>query len=63
MRKKYQSKILKAIHEDASVLYRQGIITDAEMKEYDEACLVRDEQKSETPLAADEKSLQKVSAK
>ena len=42
MGKKYQSKILQAIHEDAKGMNRLGIISDAEMREFDEDCLVQE---------------------
>jgi len=41
MKKKYQSKILQAIHEDAAGMHKLGIISDAEMREFDEDCLVQ----------------------
>ena len=40
--KEYQSEQLMVIHQDAEGLHRLGIISDAEMKEYDEGCLVRE---------------------
>ena len=40
--KKYQSEQLMVIHQDAEGLHRLGIISDAEMKEYDEGCLVQE---------------------
>ena len=42
MKKKYQSKILKAIHEDAAGMHKLGIISDERMLEYDKECLVPD---------------------
>ena len=42
MKKKYQSKILQAIHEDAEGMHKLGIISDAEMREFDEDCLVKE---------------------
>jgi DNA-binding transcriptional regulator YiaG len=42
MKKKYQSKILRAIHEDAEGMHKLGIISDAEMREFDEDCLVKE---------------------
>jgi DNA-binding transcriptional regulator YiaG len=42
MRKKYQSKILQAIHEDAAGMHKLGIISDAEMREFDKDCLVQE---------------------
>ena len=41
MKKKYESKILQAIHEDMEGLHKLGIVTDTEMREFDEDCLVQ----------------------
>jgi DNA-binding transcriptional regulator YiaG len=38
--KKYKSTAAKVIHEDALDLYKDGIITEARMKEFDKSCLV-----------------------
>jgi len=40
--KKYRSEALMVTHQDAEGLHRLGIISDAEMKEYDEGCLVKE---------------------
>ena len=40
--KKYQSEALKVIHQDAEGLHRLGIISDKEMREYDQDCLVQE---------------------
>jgi len=40
MAKKYQSEILMVLHQDAEALHRIGVISDAEMREWDEDCLV-----------------------
>ena len=40
--KKYQSEALMVIHQDAEGLHRLGIISDAEMREFDEGCLVKE---------------------
>jgi DNA-binding transcriptional regulator YiaG len=40
--KKYQSEALMVLHQDAEGLHRLGIISDAEMREYDEGCLVQE---------------------
>ena len=53
--KKYQSEILEVIHQDAKGLHRLGIISDKEMREYDQGCLV---QEPETMVYAAEKSPQ-----
>ena len=47
--KKYESELMKVLHEQAVYFNKEGIISDAEMKEYDEDCLV---QKADTPNAA-----------
>ena len=41
MKKKYQSKILQAIHEDMEGLHKLGIVTDTEMQEFDKDCLIQ----------------------
>jgi DNA-binding transcriptional regulator YiaG len=40
--KKYQSEALMVLHQDAEGLHRLGIISDAEMREYDEGCLLKE---------------------
>ena len=40
--KKYQSDILKVIHQDAKGMHRLGIISDAEMEDFDKGCLVKE---------------------
>ena len=40
MKKKYQSKILQAIHEDAKEMHEEGLISDERMRHYDRGCLV-----------------------
>jgi len=40
--KKYQSEVLKVIHQDAEGLHRLGIISDKEMLEYDQDCLIQE---------------------
>jgi len=53
MKKKYQSKILGAIHEEAQSLYEAGVIDDIGMKEFDDACLVPTRtKKTVMPLAS-----------
>jgi DNA-binding transcriptional regulator YiaG len=37
---KYKSEILQVLHEDAVEMYKIGGITEASMREYDEACLI-----------------------
>ena len=40
--KEYQSEALKVIHQDAEGLHRLGIISDQEMREYDQECLIQE---------------------
>jgi len=40
--KKYQSEPLMVLHQDAEGLHRLGIISDAEMSEFDEGCLIQE---------------------
>ncbi|GHV65092.1 hypothetical protein AGMMS49587_18760 [Spirochaetia bacterium] len=42
MKKKYESELLMVCHETAQALHEIGAITDAEMKEYDDDCLVHE---------------------
>ena len=51
MKKKYQSEILKVLHEDAQGLYKIGAIDEVKMREFDEACLVHGAPQSNTPTA------------
>jgi len=44
--KKYQSDTLKVIHQDAEGLHRLGIISDKEMLEYDQDCLIQEPETS-----------------
>jgi len=36
---KYKSDILETIHENAIAYYKLGLISETEMREYDELCL------------------------
>ena len=36
---KYESDILEMIHENATINFKMGFISEAEMREYDELCL------------------------
>ena len=46
MKKKYQSEALMVNHQSAEYLFRLGEISEAEMKEYDEMCLVQEPEES-----------------
>jgi DNA-binding transcriptional regulator YiaG len=52
MNRKYQSKLLGAIHETAAGLYKIGVITETEMREYDTDCLLPDPQPKEADTSA-----------
>jgi DNA-binding transcriptional regulator YiaG len=45
MKKKYQSKIMESIHEEAKALFEAGVIDEKRMSEYDHACLVSKQDK------------------
>ena len=57
MRKQYESKILKSIHEDAQELFKAGIIDAKRMAEFDQDCFIQEHEKSaaEIPKAKKEK--------
>jgi len=42
MKKKYQSKILQAIHEDMKDMHEEGLINDERMRYFDTECLVQE---------------------
>ena len=42
MEKKYQSEALMVSHQSAESLFRLGEISESEMREYDELCLVQE---------------------
>jgi DNA-binding transcriptional regulator YiaG len=46
MAKKYQSEQLMVCHQDAEALYRIGAISEAEMRQFDEDCLVPEHETS-----------------
>ena len=55
--KKYRSEALMVTHQDAEGLHRLGIISDVEMKEYDEDCLVQEPEpahETEKPLKTEQ---------
>ena len=53
MKKKYQSKIMEAIHEEAQALFEAGAIDEQRMNEYDRACLVSKPNKIPTAINHD----------
>jgi DNA-binding transcriptional regulator YiaG len=38
---KYKSELRKAMHQDAVLLHKSGLMSDVEMRHFDEACLVK----------------------
>ncbi|MDR2481507.1 MAG: hypothetical protein LBD07_04335 [Spirochaetaceae bacterium] len=41
MKGKYKSEVLAALHETASGLYKTGLMSEDDMRFYDEGCLVK----------------------
>jgi DNA-binding transcriptional regulator YiaG len=54
---KYESEILKVIHQDAKAMYKIGAITEARMREYDEACLASPKTENKPPVYTDNNSV------
>jgi putative transcriptional regulator len=50
MKNKYYSEASEAIHESARDLYEIGAITEAEMREFDESCLAREDRATPTTI-------------
>ena len=44
MKRKYESEILQVIHEDMMGMHELGIISDARMREFDEDCLMKEDE-------------------
>ena len=44
MKTEYQSELLGAIHETATGLHKIGVISNQEMKKYDEDCIVKEDE-------------------
>jgi DNA-binding transcriptional regulator YiaG len=51
MKRKYQSELLKVCHQEAKDLFAVGAISEAEMRGYDEGCLVPEPAPKSTPGA------------
>jgi DNA-binding transcriptional regulator YiaG len=54
---KYESEILKVIHQDAKEMYKIGAITEANMREFDELCLSNPKTKNKPSVYADDNSV------
>jgi len=50
MKNRYESELLQVIHEDMKGMHELGIISDAEMRKFDEMCLI---QELDTPHPAE----------
>jgi len=48
---KYKSEIYQAVHEDATEMFKIGAISEAEMREFDEDCLVKEPETAYKPEA------------
>jgi len=50
--KKYRSEISEVMHQDAMADFEMGLISEAEMREYDEMCFVQEPETTyeETPV-------------
>ena len=46
MKRKYEHEAFQVIHEDMIGMHELGIISDARMREYDEMCLVQEDEKT-----------------
>ncbi|WP_461257739.1 hypothetical protein [Treponema sp. R80B11-R83G3] len=55
---KYESEILKEMHQEALEMYKLGAITEARMREYDEMCLSNPKSKNKSsPVYANDNSV------
>ena len=54
MKNRYESELLQVIHEEMQDMHRSGFISDAEMRKFDEGCLVKEPEtayEAENPMA------------
>jgi DNA-binding transcriptional regulator YiaG len=49
MNNKYQNEFLGSLYETAEGLHKIGLISDVEMREYDESCLVHEPETAPKP--------------
>ena len=47
--KKYRSEICEVMHQDAMAEFEAGLISEAEMREFDELCLVEEGETAHQP--------------
>jgi len=53
---KYESEILKVMHQEAIEMYKIGGITEARMREYDEMCLKKPNTKKPSSVSSGDNS-------
>ena len=46
---KYKSEIFEVVHQDATEMFKIGAISEARMREYDEMCLVDEDEIAQQP--------------
>jgi len=49
---KYRSEIYEVVHQDAKANFEVGAISEAQMREFDEMCLVQEVEKNEVEKLA-----------
>ncbi|MCL2174890.1 MAG: hypothetical protein FWB73_02480 [Treponema sp.] len=59
---KYDSEIIKAMHQEAKEMHKIGVISDARMCEYDEMCLDAKTKKKSIPVFSDENNSKKIAS-
>jgi DNA-binding transcriptional regulator YiaG len=55
--KKYNSEACEAIYEEVMAEFEAGLISEAEMREYDELCLANPKTENKPPVYADDNSV------
>jgi DNA-binding transcriptional regulator YiaG len=55
--KKYNSEACEAIYEEVKAEFEAGLISEAEMREYDEMCLASPKTENKPPVYADDNSV------
>jgi len=59
---KYDSEIIKAMHQEAKEMHKIGVISDAGMREYDEMCLDNKTEKKSPPVFAEDNNSTKIAS-
>jgi len=64
MKNKYESEMLQVIHEDMKGMHELGIISDAEMRKFDEDCLTQEPKATQkAAVSARTRRTDRISAK